>query len=360
LETIREFGRERLAADGDAELVARRHADHFIELASEAEPHLVAEDQGEWLQRCELEHANIRAALRWTIQAGDAERAQAAAGALWRFWQQRGHLAEGRRWLEEVLAMPSGRAPTAARTLALTGAGGIAWWQNDRGASRGFYREAVSIARELGDPARLAEALYNEAFVVVADDIGSAARSLGESLEMFRSVGDERGAAQVLVMLVIRDAMAGDWDQVIAKVGEAVATLRRLGERLALAFDLVWLAFAYGRIARWRDARAAALEALDLFDQVENPTGIALALLDLAFLATWEGRHEDAVRLAGASESVREAAGGGPMPGFGGMLEGDPAEEARGHLSATDADRAWEEGRAMSVTEALELAMRDA
>jgi hypothetical protein len=59
--------------------------------------------------------------------AGEAGRAQAAAGALWRFWQQRGHLAEGRRWLEEVLAMPSGQAPTAARAKALAGAGGIAW-----------------------------------------------------------------------------------------------------------------------------------------------------------------------------------------------------------------------------------------
>jgi hypothetical protein len=155
---------------------------------------------------------------------------------------------------------------------------------------------------------------------------------------------------------VIRDAMAGEWDRVIAKIEEAVATLRRLGDRLDLAFDLVWLAFAYGRTGRRHDARAVAIEALDLFREVDNPTGIALALLDLAFLATWEGRHEHAIRLAGASASVREQAGGGATPGFGGMLEGDPADEARAHLPEVDARRAWKEGRSMSVIEALALA----
>src|SRR4029453_8628834 len=124
LETIREFAQERLEASGDLEPGRRRPAQHFLDLAEEAEPHLTAPDPGEWLDRCDTEHANIRAALRWAIDRGDAGPAQAAAGALWRFWQQRGHLAEGRRWLTEILAMPSGQAPTAERAKALTAAGG--------------------------------------------------------------------------------------------------------------------------------------------------------------------------------------------------------------------------------------------
>ena len=151
LETIREFGLEQLEAAGDLELVLRRHAEHFLGLAVDAEPHLAGADQGEWLDRCEQEHANIRAALRWAIDRGEAGPAQAAAGALWRFWQQRGHLAEGRGWLEETLAMPSGQAPTAARAKALTGAGGIAWW-SDQGAARAFYDEALAIERAARRP----------------------------------------------------------------------------------------------------------------------------------------------------------------------------------------------------------------
>jgi predicted ATPase/class 3 adenylate cyclase len=358
LETIREFGHEQLEAAGDLEPVRRRHADHFLGLAVEVEPHLTGDDQGTWLERCDQEHANIRAALRWAIDHGQAGPAQTAAGALWRFWHQRGHLAEGRRWLQEVLAMPSGRAPTAARAKALAGAGGIAWW-TDRSASRAFYEEALAIERELGAPARLAEALYNQAFVAGADgDQETATRLLEESLELCRRVGDEPGAARALTMLVVPEAMAGAWDRVIARMEEVVGVWRRLGERLDLAFGLVWLAFAYGRAGRREDARATALESLELFGEVDNATGMALVFLDLAFLLTWEGRHADAVRMAALAQSHRDRAGGGPTPGFGNMLEGDPAADARRHLTQDAADHAWREGLTMTVPEATALVRR--
>jgi predicted ATPase/class 3 adenylate cyclase len=353
LETIREFGLEQLEASGDLGPVQRRHAEHFLRLAVEAEPHLTADDQGAWLDRCEQEHANLRAALRWAVDRGQAGPAQAAAGALWRFWQQRGHLAEGRRWLEETLAIPSGQAPTAERAKALAGAGGIAWW-SDREGSRAFYGEALAIERGLGDPARLAEALYNQSFVVAADhDLETAARLLDESLELFRRAGDEPGVARVLVMKVVPDAMAGAWDRVVARIEEVVAIWRRLRERLNVAFGLVWLAFAYGRAGRRDDARTTALEALELFLQADNATGVALAFLDLAFLLNWEGRHADAIRMAAVAEHQRNLAGGGPTPGFGGMLDGDPVADARAHLTGEAADQAWQDGLAMTVPEAI-------
>jgi len=355
LETIREFGLEQLDAGGDGDPIRRRHADHFLGLAVDAEPHLIGEEQAEWLDRCELEHPNIRDALRWAIDAGDAERAQRAAGALWRFWQQRGHLAEARRWFDDVLAMPSGRDPTAARANALIGAGGVAWWQQDRAAAGAFYEEAVAIERQLGDPARTAEALYNHAFVVAGEDIGAAERLLHESLALFRRAGHERGVAQVLAMLVIPDAEAGRWEAVVTRLEEVAAIWRRIGDRLHLGFDLVWLASAHGRLGHRDEARSAALEALEIFLEADNQTGIGIALVDLAWLALWEGQHERAVRLTAAFEALRERVGG-PPGGFAGLLEGDPAEEARSHLAEDVARRAWDEGRAMTTDEAVELA----
>jgi hypothetical protein len=85
------------------------------------------------------------------------------------------------------------------------------------------------------------------------------------------------------------------------------------------------------------------LEALALFREADDATGAALTLLDLAFLLNWEGRHADAVRLAAASQSHRDRASAGPTPGFGGMLEGDPAAESGAHLTQAEARRAWEE-----------------
>jgi predicted ATPase/class 3 adenylate cyclase len=359
LETIREFAAERLLETGEREQLRRRHAEHYLDLAVAAEPHLTGEDQGRWLDQCELEHANIRAALRWAIDAGEAERAQEAAGALWRFWQQRGHLAEARRWFDEVLTMPTGRRPTAARAKALTGAGGIAWWQMDRGMSRACYQEALEIERELEDPTRIAEALYNQAFVVAAEEgVEAAAVLLDESLELFRRAGDEAGVARALNMLVIRDAEAGDWEACIRGIEEAAAIMRALGDRYQLANALVWLAVAYARSGRPEDGHAAALESLDLFREAENATGIALALLSLSFLALWEGRYEDALRLVAASETLDEEAGASRTTGFAGLLEGDPAAEARAHLPQDVADRAWEEGRGMSMEAAVILARR--
>jgi predicted ATPase/class 3 adenylate cyclase len=356
LETIREFGQEQLSAADELERVRRRHSEYFLDLAVKAEAHLTGVDQAEWLDALDRERGNLRAALRWAIDSDRAQVAQEAAGALWRFWHQRGHLAEGRRWLGEILAMPSGQWPTAARAKALTGAGGIAWWQIDHSAARSLYDEALAVERQVGTPARIAEALYNDAFAQgAAGDLQTANDLLEESLDLFRQTDDEHGVARVLVMLILPDAQAGNWDRVIARIEEAVAIWRRLGDRLQLAFDLIWLAFAHGRAGRRRDAHMAAVDALSIFREADNPTGIALAFWDLAFLAGWEGRHQDALRFAGAAESLREKIGGGPPQGFGGMLEGDPAAEARRQLPEAEAERCWQEGRNLGVEEAFAL-----
>ena len=346
LETIREFGQERLAATGDLEPVRRRHAEHFLGLAVTAEPHLTGVGQGEWLDRCELEQANLRLALGWAGGAGQADRAQEAAGALWRFWQQRGHLAEGRLRLEEALALPSGRGPTPARAKALAGAGGIAWWQEDIAAASGFYDEALAVERHLGDPAGIADALYNQAFVVAAGhDFEGAFRMYEESLELFGRAGDEAGMARAGWMLAVRDLVAGRLDAPLAKAEEAVASWRRTGDRFRLGDGLVWLAVVEARAGRPAEARSALAEARDLAAEADSPMGMLSVLIGRSYLARWEGRYQDAVRLAGAADSLREQVGGRAPLDFLASFLGDPEAEARARLSDDVAQRAWEAGR---------------
>ncbi|HEV3474350.1 MAG TPA: adenylate/guanylate cyclase domain-containing protein, partial [Actinomycetota bacterium] len=98
LETIREFAAERLAESGQQEKLRRRHAEWVMAFAEEAEPEIVGENQALWLDRTEREHDNIRAALRWANDHGEGEIALRTGASLWRFWQQRGHLREGRQW----------------------------------------------------------------------------------------------------------------------------------------------------------------------------------------------------------------------------------------------------------------------
>jgi predicted ATPase len=352
LETIREFAQEQLVAGPDASEVPERHAAFYCDLAHQAEPHLTAADR-DWLDRCDAEHANIRASLRWLIEAGQADAAQSCAGALWRFWQQRGHLTEGQRWFDEVLAMAG--EPTAERAKALIGAGGIAWWRQDRDAAGRFYGEAVEIERSLGDPGRIAEAVYNLSFVVAGDDIDAAQRMLDECMSLYREAGDERGEAQARTMLVIGDAQAGRWEAVVAGLERSIAIWRRLGERLHMAFDLLWLSFANGRLSRMPEAWAAGLEAMDLFREADNPTGVGIVFSDLSFMALWNGHPREAMVLEGAATAVK-ARVGGPPGGFAGILEDDPAELARAELDPAAADAAFAQGQSMSVDDAVALA----
>jgi tetratricopeptide (TPR) repeat protein len=240
---------------------------------------------------------------------------------------------------------PAGGAPGPA-----LGAGGIAWWQEDLAAAARFYEEALAIERRLGDPARTADALYNQAFVVAAEgDFEGAFRLFEESLELFRRAGDEAGAARADWMMPIRDLVAGRWDGPVTKAEEAVDTWRRTGERFRLGDGLVWLAVVYARAGRPADARAA----MALFDDADSPLGMLSVLLGLSYLARWEERYQDAVRLAGAADALRDQVGGrAPLDFLAGFL-GDPEAEARAHLPPDVAQRAWREGRTSGVDAAL-------
>src|SRR5207302_9837383 len=117
----------------------------------------------------------------------------------------------------ELLAMPSGQGRTAARAKALTGAGGIAWWQIDHDGARAFYGEALAIERELGEPSRIAEALYNQAFVAgAAGDVDRLAELLGESLDRFRAAEVEQGVARALAMPGSRAAQSAGRERAVA------------------------------------------------------------------------------------------------------------------------------------------------
>ena len=123
LETVHEFAREKLGKSAEAEEIKRAHAQYFLTLAEEAHPEFKGPDQLEWLERLEAEHDNIRGAFSWALERKEAEVALRMGGALSWFWWVR-YYGEGRRWLEEALAI-DGRGSPEVRAMALAGAGGL-------------------------------------------------------------------------------------------------------------------------------------------------------------------------------------------------------------------------------------------
>jgi predicted ATPase/class 3 adenylate cyclase len=359
LETIREFAFEQLEAAGEAEATRDRHAFFFLEAAEAAEPHLRSVDQVHWLDDLELEHDNLRAGLRRAIDTGHSQIGLRMVGALWRFWHLHGHLAEGRRWAEEVLALPSSSGRTAERAWALTALGGLAYWQEDVPACHRAYEEALAISRELGDRSAEARGIFNLAFAVAYE--GGMAGAVGmfeESRTRFEDLGMRGGVADALWGLAVIARLEGDLPRSKAMAEESLRLHREAGDRFGVTDAL----FALGRLALGdgdlTTAASCLLEALDNDEGVGNRTGMGIVLDNLAAIASVKGNHLRALRLAGASEATKESAGGHAPPPLVDLP--DPRDAARVEVGEAVVKAAWDEGRAMTLDQALGYAREEA
>jgi predicted ATPase len=156
LEPVRQYAREKLRESSEEDAVQRRRAEFFLALAEEAEPELAGTQQQSWLKRLEREHANLRAALAWTLDPAVTEPREhrtelglRLAGALGRFWAVYGP-GEGRRWLEKGLAK-DGTVPKPALAKAFYEAGWIALWQGDYDRAIALLEEGLALFRQLGN-----------------------------------------------------------------------------------------------------------------------------------------------------------------------------------------------------------------
>jgi predicted ATPase/class 3 adenylate cyclase len=357
LETIREFASERLEANEDAERVRRRHAEYLLALAEEAEPRLVAQDQAAWLDRLEREHDNVRAALRWAIDAGESEIGLRTAAAIWRFSQQRGHLSEARRWIEDLLDLPG--AGPAIRFKALSAAGGLAYWQMDSPGAGAHYEQALRIARELGDRHAQMEGLYNISFLSeIAGDYDAAARLLEESNAIAHEIGDREGMAEAESSLGWLYMLTGQYDRSIAAAEASIGAFRELGNRFQIIDALATLGQAYRLRGDHDLARTRYLETLSMLEESGSLPMTSRTLFMLSALEAAQGTHARAMRLWGAASRLQEELGGAPWPEAT-MKIGDLMGAARAAIGEAAVEGCLAEGRAMSVDEAVAYARTD-
>ena len=180
LETVREFALEQLEASGELDAAREWHAGYFTALAVDAEAHLVGSEQVAWLDRLDREHDNLRATLRWALDARDVERCLAISTGLWRFWERRGHFSEARSLLEQIINLATGTRPTLAYSGALFGLGRMQYVQGDFGHARASYMELVSVAESLDDEPRLSGAYTQLAHLATREGDYQEARQLAE------------------------------------------------------------------------------------------------------------------------------------------------------------------------------------
>jgi non-specific serine/threonine protein kinase len=270
--------------------VRDRHLAWAVGLAEAAEPALLGREQIAWLDRLEAEHDNIRAALRWAGERGDAAAALRLTGNLWHFWDVRGHYVEARANYDAALALPGAEAPTAARALALVGAGYMMAYVGESAAAEPRLHEAAALAERVGEPriAVLALGLLSR-MAVGQGDYATGQRQARAALERARAIGDAWAEAMSLRNLTKNAGRQGDHAALRAWIEQRRPLVRRIGQPWLehnLHCDLAELAGLEGN----RAAKRAHLDdALALSRALATPNSIAGCLLSLVAIALDEG-----------------------------------------------------------------------
>ncbi len=357
LETIREYGLEQLRAHGELDDTQRRHAVWTAGLAAEAHPHLRGPEQGRWLDRLEAEHDTIRAALAWSIDR-DPGLALRIAGDLLLLWQRRGHLREGRRWLELALrAAPDNEH--AARARALQGAAILARELGDLDAARDLGEEALALNRRLGDERGMIVTHNNLANVALATDLDRAQALYTECLEVSRRLGLANDIATATLNLGVVAAFREDFETTQSRYEDALAIWTEHGIIDAQAFTLQNL----GNLALYdlRDHHRAMEryhESLAIYRELNDTIGTTYCLIGLAGVAGRAGQHERAASLYGAAEAVLETIGHVPHAAMR-ELQDSLMAEIRAAAGDDVFDDALAIGRNLTLPAAVTLALSE-
>jgi predicted ATPase/class 3 adenylate cyclase len=355
LQTIREFAAERLEESEEGDLIRGRHAAAFAALAEGSEGRLFGEERKAQLDRLELDHDNFRAALDWCIAQGRTEQALLLGAALWRFWQMRGHLREGRARMEAVLALPGGEKYPEARKKALEAAGGIAYWQADMAAAQVWYDECLVLTRATGDKRAIANAIYNDSFprTLARTDMRMALALLEEALALYRELADKPGVARCLWGIGNVHHFLQDYNAAVAPLDEAIALFRGLGDAFGLGWALHTRALSAINIDDVTTSEPLVAEALDLFSKAGDISAITILLDDAAQLARLHHDRLRSLRLAAAAASL-QAKTGAELAMMTNSISGRPVAAA----SDVNEKKAWDEGLAMTMEEAVQYALQ--
>jgi tetratricopeptide (TPR) repeat protein len=398
LETVRQYAGDRLQESGYGATYRRRHRDHFLGLAEEVQENLNGPEQGPGLYRLETEHDNLRQALTFCLEEAEGgETGLRLGAALQPFWSTRGHLSEGRERLLALLAGSKAREHTKARAAALSAAAYLAELQGDYASARSLQEESMKIRRELGDRQGIAQSLNNlgnvayrqgdyasacslqeEALIInrqlgnrswVSNNLNNlgnvaynrgdyaSARSLyEESLEIQRELGDRWGIADTVLNLGNVAYSQGDYASARSLHEESLALKRELGDKRGSAMSLNNLGHVAHSQGDYASARPLLEESLLIRRELGDRPGIAYTLESFASLNAKEDNREQAARLWGAAERLREEIGT-PLAIDDRDEQDRDVTAVRLVMSQEAFSTSWAEGRAMTMQQAIEHAL---
>lgn len=360
LEIIRDYALEQLAASGELEAVQSQHAVYYLRLVETADVELRGGvQQVAWLNRLELEHDNVRAALRWSLDRRHIELALRLSGALWRFWYWHSHFDEGNRWLELALAQARRvrDVPMPILAKALDAAGNLMSVQGNYKGAIALFEESLAFWQMTGNRPEIARALIALGIVVYTQGDDRRAEALFEaSLALQRELGDRLGIAHALNSLGCVMNNRGNYKRAMTLFEESMALFCELNVEWGVVYTLVNLGRALLYLGRAEQARPLLKEGLALCRGLGNQAVIAEYLEGLAGVAGLQGQPHAAARLFGAAEVLRETIHAPLSPAERPNHEQIVAI-ACGTLDEVALKQTWAEGRAMTLEQAIAYAL---
>jgi len=398
LETIREYALERLRESGEQPSVRRAHAAYCLVLAEEGNPDLNPSERVHWLAQCDPETDNFRSALDWLFETRDLDWALRLCGSLFRFWDMREHLLEGRARMEAAIRLAGDSRPKErARMLQFLGA--IVTAQGDFPTATRFLEQSLAVYEELGDrwgvaaslnalavsardggdyasaqsnferslacwrllPDQLsiARCLHNLANVLkVRGDYPRAQWALSEAAQTFEQLGDGNGAAWAINQQGDIAREQGDLQAAREFYGRALSTFRQVGDKWGVARSLTDLGYIDCEQKNHAAAHAAYREALALSAELGHRRGIARALEGSAGLALALGNGARALKLAGAAAHLRRSISAALTQAEQTALD-RMIQPAWTELGDDAARKAWKEGSEMNFERAIQYSLED-
>jgi predicted ATPase/transcriptional regulator with XRE-family HTH domain len=359
LETIRQYAGEQLESSGERDASRWQHASYFGDLAERDELRLRGPEQREATAELEDERANLRAAVTWLRASGRAELACRLAGALGTFWLRRGPIEEARATLEAVLAMPVGPEPTWWRAKALNRLGGVAQSQHDFPTARTALTESLAIYRDLGDRRRTANLVGDLGYLeFLQGHLDAALPQVEEAVSILRELGDNWNLSYRVETLGQIAFHGGDYQQAQVYLKEALEAATALGElarSVSVRSVLGRLAVARGD---WDEAQTQFRAVLAVSTDFDLGDLLAFVLDGQVDLAVAQKRDAAAVRWAGVAAQLRVSINR-PQAAVWRMWDERVLQVARGRLTSEQFARAWAEGQAMTLEQAIALALGD-
>ena len=313
LETVRQYAHDRLEEGREAAVVRGRAAAWFLALAEEAEIQTMGPEQVGRMSRLDAEHDNLRASLAWYEQSAQGgEPGLRLVGALWPFWDKREYWTEGRQWLGKALGHAAGLdgIDRKVHSTALHGAGVLALRQGEYTGARVLLGESLSLYRQLGDRHSMADLLNHLGTAACSQtDYGTAQAFFGESLALYRQLGNQRAIAHSLANLGITADYQGDYTSAHELYTESLTLRRQLGDQKGIADSLTNLGAMASDQGDYASARVYCEESLAIYRQLGEVYTIAIVLNNLGELACSQRDYDAAHGLYEESLTLRRQLG---------------------------------------------------